>query len=222
MDDDSNSLADDGEVISSLRLLSTSTLGHVTDVGFARGLAPLWRPAKAVGHAFTVRLPQGDTTAVYEALDMLEAGQVLVLDTTGETTRASWGGVLTRAAIQAGVEAVVVDGPVTDSDELVQLGLSVWCRGVSALTSRRIGNKGQIQIPVTIGGSLVYPGDIVFADSDGVFVIPINEATRMVTILQERERHEGRTIRRMEAGERLSDIVRLAAEEESGASDRSA
>src|SRR4051794_20067040 len=86
------------ETLRAFRGVTTGTLGHLTDFGFAEGLQPLTRPSKVVGIAFTVRMPQLDATAVHYALSLVERGEVLVIDTSGERRRAGWGGVVTYAA----------------------------------------------------------------------------------------------------------------------------
>lgn len=189
-----------------LRSVTTGTLGHLTDYGYARGLEPIIRPSKAVGRAFTIRLPGLDGTALHYALSIVEAGEFICIDTCGETSRALWGGVVSHAAAAAGVVGVVIDGPIVDWEELVETGTPVWCRGTSSITGRRLGLEGQIQVPVAVGGAVVNPGDIVFADSDGVYFIPAAEAAATAKAVVEREAREPGIRARIDAGEKLADI----------------
>ncbi len=187
--------------------LTTGTLGHLTDFGFAHGLQPLVRPSKAVGRAFTVRLPHLDGVAVHYALNHIERGEVLVIDTSGQRNRAAWGGVTAFAAVEAGVAGVVVDGPVTDWDEITSSGPPVWCNGgTCSLTGRKMGLEGAIQVPVQVGGAVVNPGDIVLADSDGVYFIPVAGSAELAGIMVAREAREPVSKRRLAAGERMADV----------------
>lgn len=195
------------EAIETLMGLTTGTLGHLTDFGFARGIVPLVRPAKAVGPAFTVRLPGLDGTALHHALTLVREGEILVIDTLGDDTRGMWGGVVAHAAARAGVRGVVVDGPVLDFDELMESGVPVWCRGgTTALTGRKLGLEGQVLVPIQVGGAVVSPGDIVFADSDAVFFIPSDQASDTARRVAEREAKEPGIKARLDAGEKLGDI----------------
>jgi regulator of RNase E activity RraA len=194
------------ETLDTFRTVSTGSLGHLTDFGFAHGLDALTRPQKAVGPAFTVRIPILDGTAIHYAVSLVEPGEVLVIDTSGERDRACWGGVVAHAALRAGVAGVVVDGPITDWGEVTESGPPVWCRGLSAITGRRLGLEGEIQVPVSIGGAVVNPGDIVFADTDGVFFVRPDGALDLAKALVTREAREPGLKQRLDAGEKLADV----------------
>jgi regulator of RNase E activity RraA len=199
--------ADLEQSVAGLLAVSTGSLGHLTDFGFARGLQPLVRPAKAVGPAFTLRIPQMDGTAVHYALNMIRAGEVLVIDTCGERTRACWGGVVAHAAARAGVAAVIIDGPITDWDEITVSGPPVWYTGqTSSITGRRLSLEGSILGTVQVGGAIVNPGDLVFADSDGVFIVDPATAVELAETLRVREAREPILKQRLDAGELMGDI----------------
>jgi len=194
------------DILAQLRRASVSTLGHLTDFGYAHGVQALRRPSHAVGLAFTVRIPHLDGTALHYAMDYVQPGDVIVIDTVGERMRACWGGVSAYAATQAGAEAVIVDGLVTDWLELMDGGPSVWCRGLSALTTRAPRFEGALLVPVQIGGAVVNPGDIVFADSDGVFFIQAKRAQHVAEAIVAREALDVAMKQRLEAGARLGDV----------------
>ena len=193
--------------LAQLRGLGTATLGHITDFGFANGIHPLFRPAKAVGVACTAHIPRVDGSAVHYALGVIEPGEVLVIDTTGETGRACVGGGVAYAAKRAGAAGIVVDGPATDWEELKEVGLPVWCRGITALTTHGLALEGAVQVPVRIGEAVVRPGDVVFADSDGVYFLVPEAVPAIVETLREREAREPGVRARLDAGEKLPDIT---------------
>jgi 4-hydroxy-4-methyl-2-oxoglutarate aldolase len=198
-----------GATVDAFKKVTTGSLGHLSDFGCVAGAQPLVRPAKAVGPAFTVRIPALDATAVHYALNLIEPGEVLVIDTCGERRRACWGGVAALAAMRAGVAGVIVDGPVTDWEEITVSGPPVWCWGgrTSAITGRRLGLEGAVLTSIQVGGASTHPGDIVFADSDGVFIVPAEGALELANALAVREAREPVLKQRLDDGERLGDIT---------------
>ncbi|HVB09862.1 MAG TPA: RraA family protein [Bacillota bacterium] len=194
------------EALAALRKVGTATLGHLTDFGFAPGLHPFKRPAKVVGLAYTVHIPRLDSSALHYALGQIQPGEVIVVDTTGESMRSPWGGGVTYAAKRAGAAGAVVDGVLTDWEELMSYGLDVWSRGFTSLTTRGLGLEGALQVPVQIAGVVVKPGDVVFADSDGIFFLNPADAGEIAARLAAMEAREPETRRRIDAGEKLGDI----------------
>jgi regulator of RNase E activity RraA len=111
------------------------------------------------------------------------------------------------AAKRAGAAGIVVDGPATDWEELKEVGLPVWCRGITALTTHGLALEGAVQVPVRIGEAVVRPGDVVFADSDGVYFLVPEAVPAIVETLREREAREPGVRARLDAGEKLPDIT---------------
>lgn len=192
------------EVVSALSSVQTSTLGHLRDYGFPRGLHPIRRPLGFAGTAFTVRIPHLDSTALHVAADQLREGDVLVVDQSGDT-RSCFGGMVAFTAKAHGAVGAVIAGSVNDVDEILELGLPVFSAGVSARTTRLLGVEGAINVPVTVGGVVISPGDVVFADSDGVAVVGRDEALELAAILADKEAAEPALKEKITAGGRLSD-----------------
>lgn len=192
------------EVVEALSLVQTSTLGHLRDYGFPKGLQPLRRPVKFAGPAFTVRLPHLDSTALHVAVDELRPGDVLVVDQSGDT-RSCFGGMVSFTAAQRGAVGAVISGSVNDVEEILELGLPVFSAGVSALTTRILGVEGAINVPVGVGGVVVNPGDVVFGDSDGIAVLARDEALALAATLREKEAAEPELRRRIAKGARLAE-----------------
>lgn len=193
-------------VLEALAQTSVSTLGHLTDFGFPTGLSPLYRPLKFVGPAVTVKIPHIDHTAVHIAIDSLRRGDVLVIDQSGDDTRSCFGGMGSYAAQAKGAVGAVLSGPVNDVHEVTELGFPVYSHGTAAHTTRLLGLEGSINVPVSIGGTVIRPGDIVFADSDGLAVLPSGSAEGLAKLLAEKEAAEPEQKRRIDAGESLSDL----------------
>lgn len=158
--------------------------------GVALGLAAVSNPARVVGRAVTVQLAPDDGRASKRhlctaAVDASGPGSVIVVAHDGRTEVAGWGGILSLAAKRRGAEGVVVDGACRDVDESREMGLAVYARAVVPVTARgRIIETGW-NLPVSIAGVAVQPGDYVVADGSGVVFVP---ASRIEAILAVAER----------------------------------
>lgn len=168
--------APDPSIIAALVSSSPATLGHLSDFGFVRELYPVGPVVPFAGPALTIRIPHADSTAVHHAMSLVRPGDVIVIDQSGDDHRSSFGGTLAGIAADAGAVAAITNGRTNDVDQIVELGFTVFSRGATALTTRILGIEGRINTPVAVGGVPVLPGDIVFGDRDGVWVIPADEA----------------------------------------------
>lgn len=184
--------------------VQTSTLGHLRDYGFILGLTPNRRPIAFAGTAVTVRLPHLDSTALHVAVDKLRPNDVLVVEQSGDD-RSSFGGMCAFTAKARGAVGAIVSGATNDFDEVLELGLPVYSRGVSARTTRILGIEGSINVPVTVGGSVVEPGDAILADSDGIAVLKPSEIVEVVSTLREKEASEPALKRQVREGAFLSE-----------------
>ncbi|AJY75393.1 hypothetical protein VN24_13480 [Paenibacillus beijingensis] len=153
-----------------------STIGHMTDFGFLKGLRPLVTPIRIVGNAVTVKIPHMDSSAVHQALSIVQAGDVLAIDMSGDEERSCWGGVLSYIAKQKRLSGVIVGGCVNDVAEILELKLPVFSLGTSPLTTRIVGIEGEINTVISICGTSIHPGDLIVADDDGVFVVSPSDA----------------------------------------------
>ena len=167
----------DGELIEKLMKVEPATVGHFRHYGFMhRSIRPVIEGSKVVGPALTVRTPGPDSTILHKAMDFAEPGDIIVIDRCGDTVHACWGGVVTLAAQIKGVAGGIVDGPATDADEIAEIGFPLYCRGVTAITTKLMGIGGEINTVVQCGGVTVHPGDIVVADTNGILVLRPDEA----------------------------------------------
>lgn len=180
--------AGDEALISRLWNLDTSTFGHWRLWGIlgqrVRRLTP---GRKAAGTAVTLALPGPDSSLLHRALAQFRPGDFVVIDRLGDQRHACVGGLVARELKARGVAGVLIDGPVTDVAELTELGLPLWCSGVSALTTRRLELGGRLNVPVSIEGVVIRSGDLLLADEDGVVVLEPGEAAAEI------ERAEART-----------------------------
>lgn len=196
----------DPRIVEALSQVCTSTLGHLRDYGFPRGLTPSVRPLKFVGTAVTVRLPHLDSTAVHVAADDLRPGDVLVVEQSGDEHRSCFGGLVSFTAKARGAAGAVIDGQINDIEEMSGYGFPAYSRGIAAHTTRIAGIEGAINVPVSIGGVVVKPGDVVFADSDGVAILDPSEALEVAAVLKQKEDAEIPARETILAGGRISDF----------------
>lgn len=135
------------------------------------GLRPYHAGAPLAGTAVTVRTRGGDNLAVLRAYDFCRPGDVLVIDAGGDVTNAVFGGIMAFGAETMGLAGMIVDGAIRDVAEIGARNFPVYARGVNHRGPYKDG-PGEINGPVTIGGMVVRPGDIVVGDQDGLCAFP--------------------------------------------------
>jgi regulator of RNase E activity RraA len=195
------------ELVQKLVRAEPATIGHFRHWGFMDpAVKAMQQDVRIAGPAVTVHQPGVDGTIIGYALGQLRPGDVLVVDRCGDTRHAGFGGVVAYAAKVAQVAGVIIDGMVADIGEIRRYGVPVWCRGLSAITTKRIGMGGSFCVPVSCGGVAVQPGDVVIADECGVVVMDRAEAEAAADRAIAMQDAEAKTRARLDAGEKLPDI----------------
>src|SRR3954447_22292162 len=133
----------------------------------SKGLLPYHRPAPLAGTAVTVRTRGGDNLAILRAYDYCRPGDVMVVDAEGDLDNALVGGIMTFFAASIGLAGMVIDGAIRDVSEIRERPFPVYARGVTHRGPYKDG-PGAINVPVSVGGMTVMPGDIVAGDQDGL------------------------------------------------------
>lgn len=164
----------------------------------------------ACGPAVTAWNYPGDNLMIHAALDVAEAGQVLVFSNGGTSQGALWGDVACGYAKKKGIAGTVVHGAVRDTDALRGLEFPVWSTHVSVEHPEKRG-PGATNVPIVVDGVLVEPGDIIAADSDGVLVIPRALLARTVEGAEKRAATEVEFRARIAAGARPMDLLGIRA-----------
>ena len=132
-----------------------------------------------LGVAFTVKCPAGDNLMFHKALDLAQPGDVLVIAAGGSLSRALCGEIMATYAKSRGLAGFIIDGCVRDRDELAQFDdFPVYARGVVPNGPYKNG-PGEINFPVSVGGQVICPGDILVGDGDSVLVIKPEDAERL-------------------------------------------
>lgn len=179
-------------LIERFRKVSPSELGHALEFGFIHpeiSLLDKSKPLYVVGTAVTVRIPAVDSTMVYKAMTYAKPGDVLIIDMQGEKRHAPWGEMTTLTAKRFGISAVIVDGPNTDSEAIKKLDFPVYSKGQSNITTKILGYRGDVNVPIQCGGVVISPGDLVLADNDGVLVVPHSHAEQLIEIAEKYEEY---------------------------------
>lgn len=164
----------------------------------ARGLARLNRTGKLVGTALTVKTRPGDNLLIYKAMLQLQPGHVLVIDAEGDINNAVIGELVKLYADMRGCVGYVVDGAIRDVAAFENTPL--YARAVVHCGPRKDG-PGEVNVPVSIGGMIVNPGDIVVGDEDGVVAVPREQAEEVLRLAGLHAEHEQRIMDEIATGE---------------------
>ena len=132
------------------------------------GIRPL-NKAPLLGTAFTLHLPAGDNLLFLKALECAKPGDVIVIS-SGNMDRAFCGELMMMYAKLAGIAGFVIDGCIRDIEETSHMDFPVYARGVTPQGPYKFG-PGEMNVPIAFGGQVVFPGDIVIGDSDGLIFI---------------------------------------------------
>ncbi len=157
--------------------VETATVGHRRHMGFMdKAIQCVLTPRRVAGTAITLALPGQDSTLLHHIIAELRSGDFLCIDRLGDFRHACLGGGVAAAIKASGCIGVAIDGPCTDLPEIQEYDLPVWSRGISPVTTRIYDIGGSFNVPISCGGVVVNPGDVVIADFSGVLVMPPDEA----------------------------------------------
>lgn len=148
-------------------------------------IKPLKEEYRFAGPALTVQLPINDNRAVLKTIGAAKPGDVLVVDSKGDTYRAIAGDFVVGLMQTMGIRALVVDGVIRDIVAIKALNFPVFSRGTTVASCGKAG-VGDINIPISCGGVAVNPGDIIVGDADGVVVIAKNNAEEILAKAKEK------------------------------------
>jgi regulator of RNase E activity RraA len=183
-------------------LLDTATLSDALDrcgiAGQCHRIKPRSSDFRMAGRAWTLLYgPAGQPPGtVGDYIDDVPDGSVIVLDNGGRDDATVWGDILTEVAHRRGLAGTLIDGVNRDVALCLQLGYPVFSRDHYMRTGKDRVQVEATQVPVTIGGARVAPGDLVRGDADGVVVLP--------------REHEESVLAAAEAIQAAEDAIRAA------------
>jgi len=191
--------------------LSTSTVSDALDKlgieGQCFGVKPLKRGFRIIGPAYTIKyIAQKDEKGtVGDYIEHVSPGSIIVIDNQGMKDATVWGDILTRYAKIKEIEGTVINGVCRDTNLSLAIDYPIFSKG----TYMRTG-KGRVQflnhnLPISFGKIIIYPGDIILGDADGVVVIPKDLESQVLTIALSIEESESDIINSVEKGMTLME-----------------
>lgn len=164
------------------------------------GLLPFHRPGvRLLGQALTVRVRSGDNLMIHKALQMGGPGDVLVIDGDGCLDRGLVGEIMKRVAQSRQFAGYVIDGAIRDVAAFRADDFPCYARGVCHRGPFKEG-PGEINVPVSICGVVVSPGDIVVGDDDGLVFIAPGDAKSLAQAARDKVVAEAATFKAIAAG----------------------
>jgi 4-hydroxy-4-methyl-2-oxoglutarate aldolase len=171
-------------------------------------IKPIDRAMSFCGPAVTVRCAPRDNLMLQVAIHYAEAGDV-ILAAAGEYEEAgTFGDVLGNAMKSKGLAGLVTDSGVRDTQDLIELGLPVFS-GRIAIKGTVKETIGPINHPVVFGDEIIYPGDVLRGDADGVVVVRKDEIEEVIRLSQERDDAERELISLYQAGGTTIELCNL-------------
>ena len=200
----------DPDVIAGLGKAGTATVHEA--IGRRGYLGPDLRPiqqgTRVAGSAVTVLSHPGDNIMIHAAVEVCEPGDLLVVTNTAPSTHGMFGDLLASSLMSRGVVGLVMDAGVRDTLDLRAMGFAVWTRHVSCEGTVK-NTPGSVNVPISINGVIVEPGDVVCGDDDGVVTVPRAEAAWALEQSNTRLDSEAGTRARLQAGELGLDMYGL-------------
>lgn len=190
-------------------------LGNICDANGKSGamshcIRPLDPKCKMAGYAYTVIGRPGDNVSIHKAMLEAPVGSVLVVDMEGFCSGGHFGEIMATACKAKGIEGLVIDGSIRDSEEIKQLGFPVFCRGIcpNGTTKYSVGTTGAFAM---CGGLLVRTGDMVVGGGDGVVVVPQEKALEVLCAAEAIMEKEERILLELSGGKTTQQIYHFQA-----------
>lgn len=159
---------------------------------------------KLIGKALTVKA-EGDVLPIIKAISLASSNSVIVVQAENDTS-AVIGELLTHEACRRNIPGIIVDGFCRDIVNIETCGCLLFAKG----RRPNVGSKeksGVLHIPVTVGGITINPGELIFADPDGIIVLNEQELNQAIPPALEICQREQGLLARIQKGESLIDLT---------------
>jgi 4-hydroxy-4-methyl-2-oxoglutarate aldolase len=172
------------------------------------GLRPIQDGSRVGGTAVTAVCWPGDNLMIHAAAEQCRPGDLLVVTTASPSTDGMFGELLATSLAARGVRGLVIEAGVRDVAELRAMGFPVWSAAVSAQGTVK-ETAGAVNVPVSIGGQIVRPGDAIIADDDGVVCVPRRDVRQALAAAQARVAKEEQARQALADGQLGLDLYGL-------------
>jgi len=161
--------------------------------------------SRAAGPARTVLCGQDDNLMVHAVIEQIQPGEVLVLSMPEPGPIALIGELLATQVKVRDAAAILVDAATRDVEEIIQLGLPVWTHFIRVKGATKT-KAGELNVPVSVGGTQISPSDIVILDADGGVCVRQSRTEEVLKASEARFEREARLREKLAAGERSFDL----------------
>ena len=162
-------------------------------------IKPIATGVRICGPALTVQCHPKDNLMLHKAIQRAQPGDILVTSVGGYYEAGYWGGLMATSAVARKLGGLAIDGSIRDSQEIVAMKFSIFCRGFSIRgTTKAV--LGLINHPIVFGGVLVKPGDLILGDDDGIVVVDKKECEAVLEKSIKRTEAEEKKAEQLKAG----------------------
>jgi regulator of RNase E activity RraA len=151
-------------------------------------------------------VPEDPYGVEIDAMDSLRPGDVVIHSTDHAGRNAPWGELMTTVARRNGAVGCVCDSQIRDCNRIIDMGFPVFYAGIAPVDSQGRGRVMAYDVPVMCGGVLVSPGELVFADFDGVVVVPRDAEAEALRLASEKVNKETASRQAILAGKSLREV----------------
>lgn len=198
-----------------LRQFSTAEISDALDAcgvdGALLHIKPIAPGQKLAGPAYTVQYSPYQRAAgqpfkqAANYIDNVPANAVIVIDNQGRIDCTVWGDILTQTALVKGIAGTIVHGAVRDVPQILQSNYPVFSVERFMRSGKNRVQKSGEQCPITVNGVVIHPGDILFADDNGVLVIPVKVLADVLVKAKAICQTEHKIIDAVRKGQRLDE-----------------